>query len=1073
MKKSIDLNLVRARHVEAVEQSKKEKLHKEQKHAAEKKNRPDLYLMSKMLSRQKNLLKYKNAFIFIKTNPPALFHIDTIGNPKEIKIDSTALHEIKGIENLNELKPLKEQVTDEILNKFWEIIPSGKAHKKKKPQEEHILEEEKKLVLARHEIGEFVELLKKNQSAIALDARNTSLSREWTRQLVEAIKIHPKLCIVELADDALNPYLTVEERDQLQLLLANRRKSLVESQPLPRLFESDITTPTLGLRQYQHAKEKWLKTFEDHPTLRKEVEQASQQNINDILLVNAAFNPIQFDLTIIKNLSTSIKKEDQPLFNTHAQRVLQDYSAHMHVVQKLVGANFHSLPFIPIANQLNKAAEIIGSGQNISDQVSTVLETLKKLGAEKIEPQSIIAVTENLFKQVDNISGKFSEINQLKDQLFILENNLSTDRLKIFEVKSQLQEQQKALEKFTSQGINFYTLNQGFDAVGSVLSIVGVGPQLVNQVVTVGKAAVTIVDNIGKIVAGAAVLGPIGIIGGAIAAIFSVFNSGPSNEEKMLSQISEQVTRVAEHIDKRFDHLQTIICEGISKLAQHVDHRFDHLEKILIVMHEHQDKRFDILEGMLDQIYLESMKQFSTLGKQLKEMSQQIGKATYNIETKLDVLNKATQAIRKNIEQLDNKIELYARDDKEQKYNDLKRAAFKDFSTIPTPKDATKYASDFTAWAISKSKSSALADTQNDKLSNTDICNQIEQHGGIAFKINLVSTCIINLNKKLQEKDKIKVISKVANPQVWIDAARNYMRFIWVSMVLNNKIVNGEEFILPDKFISDQKDNTQEITRVGLELKEFIYAIKTNGALFHQLCEDYRHKMQFILSKTAQGLENLPRDLQHSMEEFATAYKLLYIFTALAFQQEYTREPILRSYLHTQLWDEKQLLYCLQYVKEQDSFIIDTIEKNLSRVIDAFEDLILEKIAQARHNSLTGYPLLDDTLQELEIFEQVCSAFHLQLRAILQETKMEKTEARTPSWKKGIDEAGDYYARGKAAVYKKDSTNAIAFFLQAKDKYKEVRDTQGIDPSAKAKVEKRLDKLKNPEGKYSSVKLTK
>jgi hypothetical protein len=71
------------------------------------------------------------------------------------------------------------------------------------------------------------------------------------------------------------------------------------------------------------------------------------------------------------------------------------------------------------------------------------------------------------------------------------------------------------------------------------------------------------------------------------------------------------------------------------------------------------------------------------------------------------------------------------------------------------------------------------------------------------------------------------------------------------------------------------------------------------------------------------------------------------------------------------------------------------------------------------------------------------------------------------------EEASQYYAEGKAAFYQKDTTNTIKFFQLAKDKYKNALDIPEIDQKDRAKIEHRLAKLKNPDGKYSPIKLIK
>ena len=88
-------------------------------------------------------------------------------------------------------------------------------------------------------------------------------------------------------------------------------------------------------------------------------------------------------------------------------------------------------------------------------------------------------------------------------------------------------------------------------------------------------------------------------------------------------------------------------------------------------------------------------------------------------------------------------------------------------------------------------------------------------------------------------------------------------------------------------------------------------------------------------------------------------------------------------------------------------------------------------------------------------------------------TNMKIRERQLNLNKEELEKARQYYAEGKATFYRKDTTNAIKFFQLAKDKYKDALDVPGIDQKDKAKIESRLAKLRNPDGKYSPIKLIK
>lgn len=68
-----------------------------------------------------------------------------------------------------------------------------------------------------------------------------------------------------------------------------------------------------------------------------------------------------------------------------------------------------------------------------------------------------------------------------------------------------------------------------------------------------------------------------------------------------------------------------------------------------------------------------------------------------------------------------------------------------------------------------------------------------------------------------------------------------------------------------------------------------------------------------------------------------------------------------------------------------------------------------------------------------------------------------------------LEIARDNYAEGKLAFHRKDITTAVKFFQAARDNYKLIK--QYGDTDSVRLAEKRLEKIKNPDGKYSTAKL--
>ncbi len=83
----------------------------------------------------------------------------------------------------------------------------------------------------------------------------------------------------------------------------------------------------------------------------------------------------------------------------------------------------------------------------------------------------------------------------------------------------------------------------------------------------------------------------------------------------------------------------------------------------------------------------------------------------------------------------------------------------------------------------------------------------------------------------------------------------------------------------------------------------------------------------------------------------------------------------------------------------------------------------------------------------------------------------EKLQVAQSGWKMDFDKAGENYAAGKSHyLIKKDKVMAFQFFQQARTQYKALLNND-LSPGDKAKAEKRIAKLKAPDGKYCGSRL--
>lgn len=141
---------------------------------------------------------------------------------------------------------------------------------------------------------------------------------------------------------------------------------------------------------------------------------------------------------------------------------------------------------------------------------------------------------------------------------------------------------------------------------------------------------------------------------------------------------------------------------------------------------------------------------------------------------------------------------------------------------------------------------------------------------------------------------------------------------------------------------------------------------------------DYRHEVnQRILAAAI----NRGAALYKAIEKMDTYYKLLAAILSFAFRENYLTDPSLRS----GLWQQQDFRrYLESYNPEQGAhFIFFHLQENILKMIALFEERVLQLIAQAQEQlskanhttasplPMTGYSLLDDTLEQLELFKVV------------------------------------------------------------------------------------------------------
>lgn len=604
-------------------------------------------------------------------------------------------------------------------------------------------------------------------------------------------------------------------------------------------------------------------------------------------------NPLKYE---IQGLSTQIQQIKQETFNwvNPIQNVVKG-------TQDVV-ASVSSLPRMPneLKNSLNSVSNFVSKTDDAINAGKIIFINFTKALKE----------TNQTWDQIKNLEYKLKESLQTNNQ----------DRLEIAKIKADIK---IAQEKYTNQQTQLdktlKQIDQGVELVGSLMASCGVKPQLVRQIVTIGKAGVAIAQGIGSIIAGTAsgsILGPIGMIGGAVISIIGALGilgkSQPSAEEqmiKMIQQISEQICQLGEHLDKRFDYI----------------------EKMLLTMHDQTMKRFDRIEQMFEKFYADTMEEFRNLKDQNKAIKYAVNfliERTESINQRLGVIGQELYK-QSYMDLKDDALNLYRHDIKERQ------------------KRVNDYHFRLMRWATERVKNSQIMTGLADPDINS-LCKE-SKNSGVAYLINPFA--------KYYGYE-----TALANPLAWADAAITYTEMFYIT----------KDIKIPDDFQTEIKALINE----GNELNNFIYHLRTNETKFRELCMSYRLYLDktiklFRKGNTIKEAASDGSELNIELENLNNYYQMLTILTHFAFDINRQGNIDLFSHLHLKLWNKEDILYAMngQTAENSRKVTIAAVEHNAKEAIDVLEELLFIEILQEKNVGNFNHPMIDKVIKELEALQ--------------------------------------------------------------------------------------------------------
>lgn len=544
------------------------------------------------------------------------------------------------------------------------------------------------------------------------------------------------------------------------------------------------------------------------------------QDAASTLIKNLPNDGFHFDLKIIENIGKRLEAQSPAVkidFARFVKNVADHYGAVMDMLP-IVGNNDITQKAKEISTDMRTMAHDIETwARGVNEVVGTIAklpfpkpitDLLQNIGTVSTDVQGVAThiggvidslwqKTTNTVKQADDLSDKAKALrNSLAtatgDQKVEIETELKA-------IEAQITRQAPALENALGG------IKAGFQAAGIIAGLFG-KPQLANDIVAVGEAAITIAGSVATLIAGSAMGGPampVIAIAGAVAMLASHFLGGSAQREDI---ILKSIDKLSKHMDERFDRIEFMIQKSVEYLAEHIDRRFMDLGN-------HMDKRFDRIEDTLNYMYKEMLGQFAKLH------THSAGHLSV-IKQKLEGLRQAIDYLHTDMAQ--SMVALYEKSYVKHKNKALTNIARNRIS----PNKHRSHYGVITDWAKKEVKSDTMA---GNNLSN-DLADRVRASGMNQY-INKIRMKAVGLG--------VTDLGRLVNPAAWADGVRTLIAYFAMTPKLYEHITPNTQIL----------NDIREIKDEGVRVQNFIRSMQKNETLFNDLIKQYRTALLQVMQK--------------------------------------------------------------------------------------------------------------------------------------------------------------------------------------------------------------------------------
>lgn len=582
----------------------------------------------------------------------------------------------------------------------------------------------------------------------------------------------------------------------------------------------------------------WNSKAEALSTNNEQLKNAIQEAVGLIIKTSPKAG-LCFDLQMIENVGQKLEiagPEVRTEFSRFVSEISEHYCNVMEALPKLgINTNEVTKTAKEITNGMHTVAhEVEHWGREIANVAGIVAklpfpkevkEFIQKVGLTSTDVSNIATQVKDVVDKLwQNTEQSVTYCDALNDEAKRLREELENHKEKKDDIEPKLKAiETKLAAEQSSLNKTLGNIKAGFQAASIIAGVFGQS-QLANDIIAVGEAGITIVENVALLIAGSAASGPampIIAIAGAIGMLAShLFGGGKSQNDQI---ILSSINKLSKHIDERFKRVEAMLIKSTEFLAEHIDNRIN-------ALNERIDNRFNKIEETLKYMYKDMLFGFSKLHAHQTD--------------KLTAILQKVEELRNSIDYLHTDMatgfkELFEQQGYE-KYKEqvLNRVTLK----ILTEEKCMKYYVRIVNWIKNNSKSNVLTgDKETDNSGDNEIDNLVKR-----VKASDSNLYINKLRQRAIDLAKGDINAEsLVNPIVWADGVRTLVAFFALKpelyeMVRLDNLENARD-TLPD--------NIDKIKNEGNRIVNFIHDVQQSEKLFENLIFNYKNALLNVINK--------------------------------------------------------------------------------------------------------------------------------------------------------------------------------------------------------------------------------